>query len=371
MLVPFDDYPVHQTSVPLAQAGAGNPHYYDRFWFNGFREDLMFGVAFCSYPNRQIMDGAFSVVQNGRQLSVFASGRINPDPVNTSMGPIRVEIVEPMRVNRVRVDAPTYGLVADLTYTANTVAVEEARQIQYDGARLFMDCTRATQWGTWTGTLCVDGTEIDLGQKGIWATKDRSWGTRTTHGAYGGAPKPPTQMLFLWSPIHFDDECFHFLVFEKPDGSQWADDAMIVPKIGTAQQVPDSRIEPTPLARVEHFIDWAPGTRRSRCATLITHTLEGESDEMRLEPLMTFQMKGIGYGHPVWGHGEWHGELAIGGENYAENSQDCLQPENLHVQQLVRARWRGKQGLGVLEQIVVGPHGRYGFCDFLDGAGDH
>jgi hypothetical protein len=78
MLIGFDDYPVHQTALPLAHAGSGSPHHYDRFWFNGFRDDLMFGVAFCVYPNRELVDGAFSVVVDGRQHSVFASGRIGP-----------------------------------------------------------------------------------------------------------------------------------------------------------------------------------------------------------------------------------------------------------------------------------------------------
>jgi hypothetical protein len=58
MLIAVVDYPVHQTPLPLAQAGSGNPNFYDRFWFNGFREELILGVAFCSYPNKQIMDGA-------------------------------------------------------------------------------------------------------------------------------------------------------------------------------------------------------------------------------------------------------------------------------------------------------------------------
>jgi hypothetical protein len=231
MLIPFDDYPIHQTSLPLAQTGSGNPHQYDRFWFNGFREDMMFGVAFCSYPNRELMDGAFSVVRGGRQHSVFTSGRISTDRVDTRMGPIQIEIVEPLRVNRVIVDAAEHGIVADLIYTANTVAVEEARQINYSGARLFMDATRATQWGTWTGTLEVDGEEIDLGEHGIAATKDRSWGARTTHGSYGGAPTPTPEVLFLWAPIHFADEAFHFsdlrTVGRLPVGARCIDGAEI------------------------------------------------------------------------------------------------------------------------------------------------
>ncbi|MGQ4618656.1 hypothetical protein [Nocardia sp. R7R-8] len=364
MLTTFDDYPIHQTSMPLAQAGQGNPYHYDRFWFNGFREDLFFGIAFGSYPNRRITDGAFSVVHDGVQRSVFASGRAHPDPVHTSIGPVRIEIVEPMRINRVIVDAPQHGLEADLTFTATTAAVEEARQTRYDGPLLFMDATRATQWGTWTGSLVVDGNSLDLGD-GIAATKDRSWGARRVHGPADGAPQRPPSVLFLWTPIHFEDECFHHLVFENPDGSRWASEGLVVPKIGPGAAVVGPGTEPTPLAHIEHHIEWRPGTRRAERATLVTHALDGTTDEMRLEPLTTFQMKGIGYGHPVWSHGSWHDELAIGGESYPEGAPDPLAPENLHVQQLVRASWRGKTGLGVLEQILVGPHHRYNFGTYL------
>ncbi|MFI9408659.1 hypothetical protein [Nocardia gamkensis] len=367
MLIPFDDYPIHQTPLPLGQPGYGNPHHYDRFWFNGFRDDLIFGVAFCSYPNRQIMDGAFSVVHGGVQHSVFASGRINRDPVATHMGPIRIEIVEPMRVNRVIVDAPDHGLIADLTYTAHTAVVEESRQICYDGARLFMDTTRATQWGTWTGSLEVDGYSVDLGA-GVHATKDRSWGARTIHSSTGGATQDPPEVLFLWSPIHFDDECLHFLVFENPDGSRWAQDGFVVTKIGPDAPVFGPGTEPTQFAQIDHHIDWLPGQRRARGARLTVRTLDGQTEDIRLEPLMTFQMKGIGYGHPFWGHGNWHGEHAVGGESYPEGTTDPMRPENIHIQQVVRASWRGKQGLGVLEQVLLGPHYRYGFADYLDGA---
>lgn len=367
MLTSFDDYPIHQSALPLAQTGNGNPHHYDRFWFNGFREGLFLGVAFGSYPNRQIMDGAFSVVHRGVQRSVFASGRANPDPVDTRVGPIRIEVVEPMRVNRLVVDAPEQGLQADLTFTASTAAVEEARQIKFDGALNFMDSTRATQWGTWTGSLVVDGEQIDLGE-GIHATKDRSWGARRIGGRADGAPQAPPEVLFLWSPIHFDDVCFHQLTFENPDGSQWAHEGLVVPKISAGDPVLGPGTEPIRLARVEHQVEWRPGTRRAQRATLLTHALDGTVDEMHLEPLMTFQMKGIGYNHPTWSHGSWHDELAVGGEAYEEKSLDPMRPENLHVQQLVRATWRGKKGLGVLEQILLGRHDRYGFAAYLDPA---
>ena len=63
MLLPEDDFPVHQTAAPLAVAMNGHPNAYDRFFFNGLSEDFYFAIALGLYPNRGVIDGAFSVVQ--------------------------------------------------------------------------------------------------------------------------------------------------------------------------------------------------------------------------------------------------------------------------------------------------------------------
>ena len=55
---------------------AVDPNHYDRFWFNGYTEDFYFAAGMAVYPNRGIIDGAFAVVHDGVQRSVFASGRI-------------------------------------------------------------------------------------------------------------------------------------------------------------------------------------------------------------------------------------------------------------------------------------------------------
>ena len=44
------------------------------------------------YPNRGIIDGAFSLVVDGVQHSVFASGTMPLDRA-TEIGPIRVEVI--------------------------------------------------------------------------------------------------------------------------------------------------------------------------------------------------------------------------------------------------------------------------------------
>jgi hypothetical protein len=77
-------------------------------------------------------------------------------------------------------------------------------------------------------------------------------------------------------------------------------------------------------------------------------------------------MKGIGYSHPTWGHGMWKGELAFAAESWKTADVDETALENQHIQQVVRATCGDRAGVGVFEQISLGPHRKYGFTDFLD-----
>ena len=79
-------------------------------------------------------------------------------------------------------------------------------------------------------------------------------------------------------------------------------------------------------------------------------------------------MKGIGYTHPEWGHGMWKGELAVAGESWRCDALDEMMIPNQHIQQVVRATMDGEQGVGVLEQLALGPYQRYGFREFMDPA---
>ena len=64
----------------------------------------------------------------------------------------------------------------------------------------------------------------------------------------------------------------------------------------------------------------------------------------------------------------WKGELEIGGESFDPQQLDPLAPEHLHVQQVVHASDGERTGVGVLEQICLGPHEPSGFAGLFDGA---
>ncbi|GFG85071.1 hypothetical protein [Mycolicibacter algericus] len=365
MLTPFDDYPVHQTPVALAHAGNGHPDHYDRFWFNGYTEDFYFAVALGIYPNRGVIDAAFSVVSDGTQQSVFASGRAPLDRTQTAVGPIRIEIVEPLRINRVIVDAPEHGLAADVTFCARTAGYEEPRQTRYAGTRLAIDMTRASQLGRWSGSVDVNGATHAFDQQTVYGTKDRSWGLRPVGLPAAAAPEASVgQLFFLWAPLNFEDIGVHYLTFEDHTGAAWARSGVVLPILGPSEPVygPQDRVEHVDIS---HTIDWAPGLRRSQGARL-EFRRGGSAESIELEPLLTFRMKGAGYFHPQWSHGLWHDELAVGGERLAVGDLDNLSLDNIHVQQVMRARWGERTGIGVLEQLAVGPHEPSGFTGLVD-----
>ena len=104
------------------------------------------------YPVRGVVDGAFSVVRDGVEHSIFASG-IMPSDRSTKVGPIRIEVLEPIRTIRYVVERNEHGIECDLTFNATTVAVEEPRQRTMSPEGLLtMDHTRLTQWGKWEGS---------------------------------------------------------------------------------------------------------------------------------------------------------------------------------------------------------------------------
>jgi hypothetical protein len=364
----LDDYPIHQAPVPLAQSGTSDPNFYDRYFFNGYtREgDLFFAAALGTYPNRRVMDAAFSVVRDGVQHSVHASRLAPEERTETQVGPIRVEVEDPMRVLSVELGSNELGLEAELVFTARCDAIEEPRATRVNDGRVFLDSTRFTQFGTWSGHVTVDGRRIDVDDDIVLGCRDRSWGLRPVGDRPPvAAPGPPPQVYWVWAPIQFDDRCTLFGTFQDESGHAWHEHAAMLPT--WASQVDanlDDRAALETLHGARHEIDFAPGTRRSRAARIV---LPG-NDEITLEPILTFQMLGIGYLSPEWGHGMWKGEEAVGVERWELGKLDPLDPRHIHVQQLVRARMGERAGIGVLEQLILGPHAPSGFAGLFDGA---
>jgi hypothetical protein len=370
MLTPFDDYPIHPSADPIAHPATGDPNHYDRYWFNGHHRDgdFYFGAAMGHYPVRGVVDAAFSLVIDGVEHSVFASGRM-PWDRSTEVGPIRLEVVEPLRAIRYVVEPNEHGIEADLIFRATTVAIEEPRQTRRSAEGiLVMDNTRLTQWGTWEGTISVDGRELRVEPSEVPGTRDRSWGTRPV-GAPVATNRPPTMptAFWLWAPLHFGDRFTHLALHENPDGSRWLETALVLDPLASPDAPTTGTVGVREADDIRYELTFKPGTRVASAAVLtFADPVEGEV-RIELETLYTFRMRGIGYMNPTWAHGSNHGELETGRESIALDDFDGTSISDMHIQNVVRARMGDRVGIGVLEQVTMGPHQPTGLTGFLDG----
>src|SRR5207245_1165289 len=195
--------------------------------------------------------------------------------------------------------------------------------------------TRLTQWGTWEGVVRVDGRELEVRPERNRGTKDRSWGVRPVGDQVTTAPSQTMPgIAFFWTPVHWDDRCTHAMLFENANGTRLASSAASVPVLADGDPVwgDDSKVlrayEPT------YKIRWRTGTRRMEDGSFVFTYPDGKTEELTYEPLLDFQMKGIGYTHPEWGHGRWHGEYAEASDGWEEKDLDLLNITNFHSQQL-------------------------------------
>ncbi len=359
-----DDYPIHQTSEPIAYSGTDR-NFYDRYFFNGYGAEGgdFFAMAFGVYPHLNVADASFCVIRDGVQTALHASRWLRMERMDLSVGPISIEVVEPLKRLRLKVDAPDQGLKADVLFEGRAFPLEEPRFIRRQGPRILMDLTRLTQNGRYSGWIELDGQRRSV--DGFTGTRDRSWGVRPVGApdAQPHAPPAPFQFYWMWSPSNLPSGGFFFHRNDDAHGEPWNRRAVWAPDGAAAADLRE-----TSACTID--VEWAPGTRHARRAVV---TLDGQGLPLRVtfEPLQTFFMLGLGYGHPRWAHGLEHGPLAVEREDLTLADVDVRLPHHLHIQALsqVTATWadgREEVGRGVLEQLVVGPHAPSGFADVLD-----
>ncbi|MCE4266304.1 hypothetical protein [Rhodococcus globerulus] len=363
MLSKWDDYPIHQAAFPIAQTVSSDAGRYDRHWMAMHDKDLTTQVGFglSVHPNRGIVDASISVSRNGRQRSTFASAPLRRDH-DMAAGPLRLEVVEPMRQLRVVLDEYE-GMSADLTFTAVTQHIEDSRMRRESGTTLISERVRTVQFGEWSGTMTVDGDTFECNNHDWWGFRDRSWGSRTT-GTVAESKNSAQQssIYFAWTLLRFDDECLLVAINETPEGISEARTVAVLPflKPGDAAYGEEDLI--TRSDTFEFDIAYVPGTRRAEHVTLHVGPRGQVAREIEITPKGEFLMQGLGYYHPRWKHGTDHGGLAVGSQAWDLADVDPARIENVHAQQICRAqRSDGAIGLGLFEHVALGPHLPTGF----------
>jgi hypothetical protein len=365
MLTKGDEYPIHQTPEPIAFSGTDR-NFYDRYFFCAYLPD---GGGYCAaafgvYPHLNITDAHFSVVRDGVQHCVHASRILGFERMDLVVGPIRIEVIEPLKTVRFVVENQQ-GISAQLIFESRSEPVQEPRFTRRNGTRLFMDLTRFTVNARVSGWVEIDGKREDYA--GALGTRDRSWGIRQI-GAPDAQPTVPAtmpQFYWLWAPTNFPNLSLYAHVNEDESGAPWNRRASLM--MDGAKQ--DGALH---LHDDKFSVEWAVGQRRATTARLELRDPSGRDHLVTWEPIEIFMMKGIGYLNPDWGHGLFKGELVVEREDFRSSELDPLELPNLHIQHIARARHEGggssSDGIGIVEQLVLGPHQPSGFAALNDGA---
>jgi hypothetical protein len=358
VLTKGDDFPLHQTPEPVAYAGTDR-NFYDRYFFNGYAPDGsgFFAAAMGIYPHLNVADAHFSAIRDGVQHNLHASRELGMERLDMQVGPIRIEVIEPLKVLRLIVDGE--GLKADLTFTGRAFPIEEPRFIHRIGPRTFMDYTRMTQNGHYTGWIEIDGVREAVAS-GTMGTRDRSWGVRPVgardeqpHGA-GVVPS----FFWQWTPLNFAGHSVFFHVNADAKGNVWNSRAVIAPDGAGPDDLCDTEGEMTSVL--------AKGTRWPDHGQVVIEEPDGP-EAITLEPIGRFQMRGLGYTSPKWNHGLYHGPLAVEREDFGLTQCDPGSMENFHVQipcRVVSDRYG--EGIGVFEQLIIGGYGPMGLSGYMD-----
>lgn len=355
----LDEYPIHQTPLPIARVAGSDRNFYDRCYLNAHdRAGEVFLIAGLGcYPNLGIRDAFATVRVRDRQFSLRLSDALDERSLEQQVGPLQIEVLEPLQSLRLICDHDDLGI--DMTWTGAFPAVLEQPHLMLAENRPTLDAQRFAQVGTWAGSLNVGGTTYDVRD---WSgTRDRSWGIRPV-----GEPEPPGRSAeqplegfwWLYVPLRFNDFAVIVIVQESADGFRTLNDAVRV--------FPDGRVEQLGWPRIE--VDYAPGTRMPTGARLHLTTPAGEPLLIEVEPLSFIPLHiGCGYGgDPEWTHGLWKGANWMSTATY-----DLADPEIAGripwgvIDHSARATCNGQVGWGLFEHASLGRHDPTGFADWM------
>lgn len=354
MLTAADEWHVHQTSEPIAVAGTDR-NFYDRSYFGAFdlEAGVLVAVAFGIYPHLNVADAHITIVIGGVQHCLHASKTLHSDRATLRVGPVAIEIVQPLHELRVTVDDHD-GIAADLTFIGRHFPIEEPRFVYRVGPRTFMDYTRLSQGTTVDGWVSVDGVRTQLGT-GATGVRDRSWGIRNTGAPDQQPHQPPVQQQFawLWTPVHLPGRTIYWHLNADATGRAWNTRAVICPDSASeAEHVHAHGVMTLHLADCTRWVD---------AGTLKLLADDGEELTLDFAPRHHLEMQGIGYFHPRWAHGLAHGELEVERETLTLAATAPGHSPGWHRQLLCAVTASdGTAGTGILEHLFIGPYAPLG-----------
>jgi hypothetical protein len=363
----------HQIVDTFATLSQTDMAWTEKIWASMAKTDGSLQVDFGlgKYQNRGIIDGFGGVSRGKEQWTVRGSRELASAAEESAIGPIHLEIVEPLRQIRFRLEPNDVQPISfDIVLSAVTPPFFEERNLVRNRrtGRIDVDVIRYHQGGWASGTVTVDGETFDVNPYEWFGFRDHSWGVRQAIG------EPLTDLIpspelpkgirggMKWSPAFF----------RRPDGTYYETAIFVVEGAWeySSAYINDANGTQTPVRSVRPHINYDTRTRFVTGGELLITMESGEERVIEVETLgdSGFFLKTGGYG--AWDghkHGSWKGALHVDGEYIA----DCWSDENLpKLGQFrdtpIRVRDGDAVGYGIMESLIGGVWPELGLTEESD-----
>jgi hypothetical protein len=289
VLLGFDEYPYHQITETFAGVAGSDPQWNDGHYICA--ADEAGTVALTSnvrlYSNNDVLDGFVCLRHSGRQHNLRLSRRLRPDLQTLGVGPLRMEIVEPLEVVRLILEPNERGIALDLTCRTVGVPYMGPIEITRVDGRLMSERATYELAGRCSGVVEVDGERIELDEGSASFFRNHSWGAQGGRGGPRyGAPGPPRRRQGVRQWVLFNTPGYSGFYFEDPSGRAAAGKGAVL--------LPDRAV---PARSVEHQLDFYEegGGRRLRRGRFELSDGEGGTWPFEFEDLGWVYCQGGGY----------------------------------------------------------------------------
>lgn len=366
----FDEFPFHQHPAPFNMPVTTDAHFNDGYWFAFYAPDWYFVTVLRLHPNVNAIDGATAVTHGTKQHCVRASRSLRPSSDDLAVGPLRLQILEPMERLRLSLGDNPSGIRFDVVFQAQSPPFVEERYQHVKYGAVVNDTVRYTQVCRATGTAALGDERLEV--ENWHAMRDHSWGVRSSMGPpnrIGGvertAEEADDRAFRLWVPFQAGDHCGFFQTHEDRAGTTLDFEGRLDYRDGRS----------VALRSVNHALDYEPGTKRPIGGGF---ELIGEDGAPRGYSLRASgppaDVQGLGY-YRGWSDGGsaglYRGPEVIEHDVYETNHRDGVLPGPPHVPERRRlgpteypcfvTAADGSEGMAHVEHHIYGPYDPYSF----------
>ena len=183
---------------------------------------LSVNFGFGKYPNRNVVDGYGGASRGVEQWTVRASRALASDPDRIDVGPLRYEVLEPLRAVRVVLEPnAVQPLAYDMVLRGSLPCTLEEREDRrtLTGYRRSADQIRYHQLGVASGWVQLEGRRIEVTPESWLMTRDHSWGLRPAVGVPATDPVSYTHLdVYKRQGLHVGDRLSPLHAARAPAG---------------------------------------------------------------------------------------------------------------------------------------------------------